>query len=88
MNVISQMSNVKCQKSNFYCQYQMPNVNKVKLLSEHTSGAPPVIFFGETGALLEFAFLNLESLCKHKYFMDDLQTIQTGPWQLETFQVD
>ena len=80
------MLNVKCQKSNVKCQ--MPNVNKVKLLSEHTSGAPPVIFFGETGALLEFAFLNLESLCKHKYFMDDLQTIQTGPWQLETFQVD
>ena len=28
-------------------KYKMSNVNKVKLLSERTSGVPPVIFFGE-----------------------------------------
>ena len=43
------MSNVICHKSNVQNQmsdvkYQMPNVNKVKLLSERTFGAPPVIF--------------------------------------------
>ena len=32
----------KCQMSNI--KYQMSNVNKVKLLSERTSGVPPVIF--------------------------------------------
>ena len=41
--------NVKCQLSNVICQIsnvknQMCNVNKVKLLSERTSGVPPVIF--------------------------------------------
>ena len=36
------MSSVKCQKSNIKCQ--MPNVNKVRLLLERTSGASPVIF--------------------------------------------
>ena len=36
------MSNVKCQMSKIKCQ--MPHVNKVKLLSERTSGNPPVIF--------------------------------------------
>ena len=33
----------KCQISDVKCQ--MSNVNKVKLLSEHTSGVPPVIFY-------------------------------------------
>merc|ERR1712222_204260 len=33
--------NVKCQMSNVKCQ--MLSVNKVKLLSEHTSGVPLVI---------------------------------------------
>ena len=37
-----QMSNVICHMS--YVKCQMPNVNKVKLLPEPTSGAPPVIF--------------------------------------------
>ena len=36
------MSYVKCQMSNVICQ--MSNVNKVKLLSERTSGVPLVIF--------------------------------------------
>ena len=36
------MSNDKIQISNIKCQ--MPNVNKVKLMSERTFGAPPVIF--------------------------------------------
>ena len=36
------MSNVKCHKSNVKCQ--MPNFNKVKLLSERSCGAPAVIF--------------------------------------------
>ena len=40
--VICHMSNVKSQMTNIKCQ--MPNVKKVKLLSEHTSGAPQVIF--------------------------------------------
>ena len=34
--------NVKCQKSNVKCQ--MPKVHKLNLLSERTSGAPPVFF--------------------------------------------
>ena len=36
------MKNVKWQKSNVKCK--MPKVNKVKLLSERTSGVTPVIF--------------------------------------------
>ena len=36
------MSNNKYKMSKIKCQ--MPKVNKVKLLSERTSGAPPVIF--------------------------------------------
>ena len=43
--VIYQMSNNKYKMSKIKCQ--MPKVNKVKLLSERTSGAPPVIFFPE-----------------------------------------
>ena len=40
---MSYMSNFKCQKSNVICQ--MLNVNKVKLFSERTSGAPPAFFY-------------------------------------------
>ena len=40
-NVIYQMSNNKYKMSKIKCQ--MPKVNKVELLSERTSGAPPVI---------------------------------------------
>ena len=53
-NVENQMSKIKCQKSNVKNQMskikcQMTNVNKIKLLSERTSGAPPVIFsFGNS----------------------------------------
>ena len=48
------MSNVKCQKPNVKCQ--MPKVNKIKLLSERTFGAPPIIFssLALTGALLDY----------------------------------
>ena len=35
--------NVNCQMSKIKCQ--MPKVNKVKLLTKLTSGAPPVIFY-------------------------------------------
>ena len=37
------MSKNKYKMSKIKCQ--MPKVNKVKLLSERTSGAPPVIFY-------------------------------------------
>ena len=37
---MSKCSNVQISKD----KYQMSNINKVKLLSEHTSGVPPVIF--------------------------------------------
>ena len=42
------ISNFKCQMSNIICHMsnvknQMSDVNKVKLLSERTSGVPPVI---------------------------------------------
>ena len=37
---------VECQMSNVKCQ--MPNVNKVYLLLERTSGAPPDIFMKDT----------------------------------------
>ena len=58
-NVKYQTSNIKCQISNIKFQYQISNVkyqmsnikcqisnvNQVKLLSERTSGVPPVIFY-------------------------------------------
>ena len=37
---MSKCSNVQISKD----KYQMSNINKVKLLSERTSGVPPVIF--------------------------------------------
>ena len=44
------MTNVKNVMSNV--KYQMSNVNKVKLLSELTSGIPPVIFDQKDTSLL------------------------------------
>ena len=39
------MYNVKCQMSKIKCQiYNVIYINMVKLLSERTSGVPPVIF--------------------------------------------
>ena len=43
LNVECQMANFECRMSNVECQ--MSNVNKVNLLSERTSGVPPVFFF-------------------------------------------
>ena len=51
------MLNVKCQMSNV--KSQMLSVNEVKLLSERTSGVPPVIFGIRKGELAFTSFFQL-----------------------------
>ena len=55
------MSNiyVKCHMSRSNVKYQMPEVNYVKLLSERTSRAPPVIFFS-VGEVFDLNFYILK----------------------------
>ena len=55
------MSNVKCQKLNVKCRMQ--DVNKVKLLSEHTSGFPPVIFLVAGLQLASICFCICKDIC-------------------------
>ena len=89
-----QMSNVKYQMSNF--KYQMSNANKVELLSERTSGVPPVIFgFIIHGMVIIPVFANFfpanyskfgSWLFQDSWVFKDWQTLFQESWLFQVWQ--
>ena len=66
------MTKIKCQIS---------NVNKVKLLSERTSGVPPVIFFLDTERFQSISIVFLHQEYQHV-------NILSTPWKQHTYCQD